>query len=44
MLEGTTMQSITSSYKALHVVHKQHMHRKVNKTHYSISIGKQDSL
>jgi hypothetical protein len=33
------MQHITSSYKTLHVVHKQHMHRKVNKIHYSISIG-----
>jgi hypothetical protein len=35
---GTTMQPITLSYKTLHVVHQQHMHRKVNKTHYSISI------
>jgi hypothetical protein len=25
----TTMQPITSSYKTLHVVHNQHMHRKV---------------
>jgi hypothetical protein len=33
MWKGTIMQPTTSLYKALHIVHKQHMHIKVNKTH-----------
>jgi hypothetical protein len=33
------MQPITSPYKTLYIVHKQHMHRKIKQTQYDISIG-----